>query len=103
MRTKRFIRKLFTLYIPLVFFLSFTLFPIYWLIISSLKKGTEIFSFPPTYFPKILTFENYREILQSRMMGFYKNSIITSGLTCLILMVLIVLSGYAMARFRFKG
>ena len=91
------------IYLPTIFFLAFTLFPIYWLVISSLKTPKEIFAFPPTYFPTQLTLENYRETLQSRMVGFYINSIIVAGTTCLLLIILIVFSGYAMARFRFRG
>ena len=35
------------------------LFPIYWLIATSLKTEAEIFQSPPTLFPTVLHFENY--------------------------------------------
>lgn len=95
--------KILSVYLPLAFFLAFTLFPIYWLASSSLKSGREIFSFPPTYFPKALTFENYQQVLQSRIMRFYLNSIVVATITCAILCVLIIFAGYSLARFKFKG
>ena len=39
------------------------LFPIYWTIISSLKKPPEIIAKPPTYYPHEVTLQYYERIL----------------------------------------
>jgi multiple sugar transport system permease protein len=85
-------------------FLVFTLFPVYWLVNSSLKGAGELFAFPPRYWPAAATVANYVDaVRQTRLGALYLNSLWISSATCLVLMVLIVFSGYAMARFRFRG
>jgi multiple sugar transport system permease protein len=89
---------------PLTAFLLFTLFPVYWLVNSSLKGAGELFTFPPRYWPAAATVGNYLDaVRQTRLAALYLNSLWISSVTCLALMALIVFSGYAMARFRFRG
>jgi multiple sugar transport system permease protein len=89
---------------PVTAFLGFTLFPVYWLVNSSLKGPGELFTFPPRYWPAAATAANYLDaIRQTRLGALYLNSLWVSSVTCLVLMALIVFSGYAMARFRFRG
>jgi len=84
--------------------LGFTLFPVYWLINSSLKPSSELFTFPPRYRPASPTLLNYLDaIRQTRLGTLYLNSLLISSLTCLALMGLIIFSGYAMARFHFRA
>jgi multiple sugar transport system permease protein len=92
------------IYLPVALFLIFTLFPIYWLVNSSLKLEAELFSFPPRYWPEQPTLANYGRALSETRLGLlYLNSIVTAGLTCAALMGLVLFAGYAMARFRFPG
>jgi multiple sugar transport system permease protein len=89
---------------PVGAFLVFTLFPVYWLVNSSLKGAGELFTFPPRYWPAAATVANYLDaVRQTRLAALYLNSLWISSVTCLALMALIVFSGYAMARFRFRG
>jgi multiple sugar transport system permease protein len=89
---------------PVTAFLLFTLFPVYWLVNSSLKGAGELFTFPPRYWPAAATVANYLDaVRQTRLAALYLNSLWISTVTCLALMALIVFSGYAMARFRFRG
>jgi multiple sugar transport system permease protein len=89
---------------PVTAFLLFTLFPVYWLVNSSLKGAGELFTFPPRYWPAAATIANYVDaVRQTRLAALYLNSLWISSVTCLALMALIVFSGYAMARFRFRG
>src|SRR5437763_7651277 len=37
------------------------LFPLYWMIITSLKLFSELFVFPPTFWPHALRFQNYSD------------------------------------------
>jgi multiple sugar transport system permease protein len=93
-----------TIGVPAAFFLTFTLFPIYWLVNSSLKSAAELFTFPPRYWPHAPTLANYAKALfETRLGALYVNSLIVATLTCLALFVLIVFAGYAMARFNFRG
>jgi multiple sugar transport system permease protein len=69
-----------------------------------LKPEADLFSFPPRYWPEAPTLANYTAALTETRLGLlYLNSIVTAGLTCAALIVLIIFGGYAMARFRFPG
>ena len=103
-RRSRTLDRTLTIGLPVAFFLVFTLFPIYWLVNSSLKPASELFTFPPRYWPAAPTLGNYAKALfQTRLGDLYVNSAIVATATCLVLFVLIVFAGYAMARFDFRG
>jgi multiple sugar transport system permease protein len=92
------------IYGPVAALLLFTLFPVYWLINSSLKPSAELFTFPPRYWPQHASLANYLDaVTRTRLGTLYLNSLWVSSLTCVALMVLIVFAGYAMARARFRG
>ncbi len=102
--TKARLDRLFTIWMPVGFFLTFTLFPIYWLVNSSLKPSSALFDFPPRYFPDPLSLANYSEALfGTRLAALFLNSLVVASLTLIGLFVLIVFAGYAMARFEFRG
>ena len=44
-------------YVVSAILIVFCLFPIYWMLITSLKTSTEIYKIVPTFWPKKLTFE----------------------------------------------
>lgn len=93
-----------TIGLPVAFFLVFTLFPVYWLVNSSLKASNELFTFPPRYWPEAPTIANYvRAMSETRLGALYVNSLVVATVTCLALFALIVFAGYAMARFKFRG
>lgn len=90
--------------LPILFFLAFTLFPFYWFIITSLKDERSIMQLPLRYIPKSITFDNYKNVLSG--MGFdryFLNSIFMSVTTTLIIMLVAILGGYSISRFRFRG
>jgi len=82
----------------------FTLFPIYWVVNSSLKPGSELFHFPPLYWPSQINLRSYISAIDNgRLASFYLNSMIVAACTCLATLVLVVFAGYSMSRFRFRG
>lgn len=82
------------------------LFPLYWIIVTSLKTEQEIFQVPPTLFPKVLNFKSYLAQLGSgdfNMFRSFGNSLIIS-LTCMVIAVILAVpASYGLARYRFKG
>ncbi|NOU67016.1 ABC transporter permease subunit [Paenibacillus sp. LMG 31461] len=96
--------RLFVLRLPLLLAMAFTLFPLYWAIVTSLKREGEITKLPISYWPERVTFENY--VVAWKNVGFsvfFKNSVFVSGMTVIIVLVCSVLVGYAISRFKFKG
>lgn len=102
---KRYSPKQYVLFFIALIMTAAFLFPIYWMIITSVKPVHEIFSTPPTIFPKEIQFNAYIENLihdQSIMM-YLKNSFIIAIGTCILTLMLALPASYAMARFKLKG
>lgn len=81
------------------------LFPIYWMIISSLKTSTEIFATVPTFFPQDITFDNYKNIFsaQSQFQDFILNSVFISFANTIFTILLSAPAAYGLARRKIKG
>ena len=83
-----------------------TLFPMYWIIISSLKTNLETHSVPVTFLPKVWTLNAYQEIFERRNFGKYlSNAMVVAVATTLWGVAVAAWSGYGFARydFRYKG
>ncbi|MBO9596597.1 MAG: carbohydrate ABC transporter permease, partial [Cohnella sp.] len=42
------------------------LFPLYWLITSSLKNSADVVKMPPDWWPTAITFSNYVDVFQNQ-------------------------------------
>jgi multiple sugar transport system permease protein len=87
----------------LVIGLAYAIFPVLWMLSSSFKSNTEIFSLPPRIFPKAFTLEAYQSILgnASKVRFFLNSYLVASSVTVLTLLVSI-LSGYSFSRHSFR-
>ena len=52
----------FLVYIGLLAGLVFTLFPVFWIFIRSVKTNTEVFAYPPSFIPENFTLSAYFNI-----------------------------------------
>ncbi|GLX67560.1 carbohydrate ABC transporter permease [Paenibacillus glycanilyticus] len=99
---QRLLTGLKSLYLAAYFLIM--VFPLYWIVITSLKPKKEIFSLPIRYWPEKLTFENYANIFKiSKFHIYIANSLLISIIAALIVICIATLSGYVMARFQFRG
>jgi len=81
----------------------FSLFPILWVLVSSLKMSSEIYTIPPRWIPSKFTLLHYfRVITNPDMRRAFLNSVIISSISTLITVFFGVLSAYAFSRFRFR-
>lgn len=88
----------------LAFYLIMVLLPIYWLLITSLKTRAEIFAPEISYWPREVSFQNYRDLFGTTNFPAYLcNSCIVSLATAVIVLFFAISGGYALARYRFKG
>lgn len=81
------------------------LYPLLWMIMSSLKPDELIFS-APTRLPEALDFSNYFEgwtALGTSFTTFYKNSFIVAAFAVLGNLMACSLTAYAFARLQFRG
>lgn len=80
------------------------LFPIYWLMVTSLKIEKEIYQIPPSMIPQNITFQNYRHaLIDTNLLQYFWNSIVYTAGTLAVALLCGCLAAYAMSRFRFKG
>ncbi len=80
------------------------IFPIYWMVTTALKPGTEILSLTPYWVPSRITFDNFRSAMA---VPFFWNDVVNS-LTVVLTVVAIsiivsFLAAVAVARFGFRG
>ncbi|MFE7138654.1 carbohydrate ABC transporter permease [Streptomyces sp. NPDC057644] len=87
----------------LTLWLIFTIFPLYWITITSFKPAGDIFTFPLAYWPEDFSLENYSGLFSSSQFGTYLlNSLIVSAVAGTVATVISMLSAYVLARFEFR-
>lgn len=88
----------------LVFFSIYLVFPVYWLIASSVKPTEDLFIVPATLFPLRISFENFKEVLSAtKIPRYFLNSIITSVAVTAITITISTLGAYSLTKYRFPG
>lgn len=77
------------------------LFPIYWILVTALKTPLENISPVPTLFPKIITFENFRAVVNGGVLRNFGISLFVASASTGVSLVLAFSAAYALVRFRF--
>jgi multiple sugar transport system permease protein len=86
-----------------VFVVVLWLFPVYWILLTSLKPLDEINSAVPT-FHFTPTLQNYRDLFaQFEFSNVLLNSILVAVVSCFIVMVIGVCAAYSLARMKVPG
>lgn len=94
----------FTNYLIATVLVLIFLVPVIYVISSSFKPLNELFSANPSFFPQTFTLDNFRNALSRGSFGTYiLNSFIVSISSTIIAILINSMSGYALAKFRFKG
>jgi len=87
-----------------VLVLLVTLFPIYWMVATGFKRGTDILSFEPKWVPIPGTLENFRSAVgKPHFLQDVRNSVLVVIATIVISLALAFLAALAAARYRFSG
>ncbi|MDE0591568.1 carbohydrate ABC transporter permease [Halocynthiibacter sp. C4] len=80
------------------------LFPVYWMILTSLSKSTELRSFPPRFIPKDPQWGTFSQLLAEHPFDvWFMNSLKIAIAVLIISLTVSVLAAYALSRFRLKG
>lgn len=82
----------------------FAVFPLYWMLASSLKAAAELQQLPPTWWPTQPILDAYSAVFQ--VIPFARaiaNSLIIAGGTTLGIVVTSLMAGYVFAKYRFRG
>ncbi len=79
-------------------------FPVYWMISSSLKDGMNLRRVVPQWFPSPLNFDSYtRAFQQPRFLGSLLNSVVVVSSVALLSLIVGFLAALALARLNFSG
>jgi ABC-type glycerol-3-phosphate transport system permease component len=79
-------------------------FPLYWMVLTSIKPDREIIQAIPTFFTWDAHLDAYQRLFtQTRFLTYFMNSITVAGGATLLTIAVAVLAAYAITRFRFRG
>lgn len=80
------------------------LFPIFWMLISSVKSAEELLAPVPTFWPKEWHFENYLNVLKKAPFGlYYFNTIVSTAGIMALQLGIGIFAAYGFAKGDFKG
>lgn len=80
------------------------LIPFFWMVSTSLKDITSVFTYPPQWLPKSVVWRNYIEVCRSfPFFRFYLNSLIVAISQTIGVLLTSSLAAYAFARLNFPG
>ncbi|MCI5076561.1 carbohydrate ABC transporter permease [Oricola sp.] len=79
-------------------------FPLFWMVISSFKPGSELYVSPPTFLPNEWTLNNYRDLfVQTNFPVYFMNSLFVAGTSTALSLVIGGIGAYSLSRFNFFG
>jgi multiple sugar transport system permease protein len=82
----------------------FMVMPFIWMILTSFKDQSEVFTYSPQWLPSKLNFDGYRQVWSEVPFGhMYLNSFIVAGAVTVGQLITSALAGYAFARLDFPG
>ena len=91
-------------YVVLLGTIALTIFPLVWLVITSLRYSADIFAVPVHILPESVTLSQYVNVFAQYGLATYLwNTVVVSILTVVFVTLLSVPCAYAMARFRLPG
>lgn len=90
-------------YVLLLCLLVVMLFPIYWILNSSLMENKFVMNLPPHFLPKNANIKSYLKIFQNeKYMTYFKNSFVVSGGTVILTLLVATLAGFSFSRYQFR-
>ena len=92
------------IYFPTLVFVLFAIFPVYWMLTTSLQRGENLYIWPPRLWPDLSQLDVLRRLFTTQPIGLWlKNSLIVGvGVACLSI-GLSIPAAYGFSRFRFRG
>lgn len=86
-----------------VVMITLLMFPVVVMFSVSLKETNEVFSTPVTWIPKVFHWENYITVFEKMdILSGFKNSLIVTAGTIVLIMLIAIPSAYALSKLDFK-
>src|SRR5690554_6476830 len=80
------------------------LMPIYWMLATSLKSKSDLFAYPPVFFPRTLEWSNYLGVFET--INFFRltgNSLLITVLVVIGTLISAPLTAYACSHIQWRG
>ena len=91
-------------WILVLLFLVFLLFPFYWMFVTSVKTDAEIYASPLVYWPKEVVWTTYKKLFgYFNFLRYMKNSLMVAVITMILSLSVSLLAAYAFSRYQFRG
>jgi multiple sugar transport system permease protein len=80
------------------------LFPVYWMVITSLQSTDDILAYPPYFIPRSIDLSSYsRVVTQQPIVRWLANSTLLGVLTTIVCLVLCIPGAYVLSSMRWRG
>lgn len=92
------------LWVMLIGWLTFALGPYVWMLLTSFKPLSQLFTWPVRYLPEVWSVKSYGDLFrQTEFSLFMRNSIIVAFCTMVLTMLLAVPAAFSLSRHRIRG
>jgi multiple sugar transport system permease protein len=92
------------LYLTVAVVSLLTIFPIYWMMVSTFQPSKYTLHYPPPLFPQEITFHQFTELFANHPIArWLRNSFLIAIMAMLACMALSVLGAYTLSSLRWKG
>jgi multiple sugar transport system permease protein len=92
------------LYVTVVVVSLMTIFPVYWMMVSTFQPNKYTLHYPPPLFPREITFYQFIELFSNYPLALWlRNSFLIATMTMLLCTALSVLGAHALSSLRWKG
>lgn len=88
-------------YLLILVAMVFLLFPVYWMVVTSVKPPIEYTTRNPSLLPHHITLDHYRNLLKGDIFHYFLNSIIVSFFSTLLSLVVGFMAAYSLTHYRF--
>lgn len=85
-------------------FCVLAIFPVFWMLTTSLRRSPELFSVPPKWLPDEFTLDSFRFVWNETALPHYlANSLIVVSAATFIAILFSALAAYGLSRYEFRG
>lgn len=82
----------------------FAMLPIYWMVLTSLRSGADVFEFPPKFLPTSVTFDAFATIFaDGKLLHYLGNSLLVASVTAVGSVFIGMYCAYSFSKFRYRG
>lgn len=91
-------------YVALLVLAAAIVFPLYWMVKTSIESGGSLFSYPPRFIPRGSSLDGYKTVIEQTSIGLWLvNSVIVSGASTIMALIAGASGAYGLSRFRYRG